>query len=267
MPFALEARLAVSSASMRLSCWLSDRWPHEPHPGFSRSRVWSGPLSGCHLSMQRLERPAMLLGRYEPHVVTAMCQYVTAGSVAYDIGAHIGYMAHVLSRLVGPAGQVIAFEPDSANYAALTHNLAENRRSNVLALPLAVSDRTGSASFAHFDSYSLVGHLARSDTPGDATLLPISTMSLDNFVYEQGHPAPGFIKIDVEGAEVQVLAGARRLLSEARPVLVAELRASMKPAIVDLLLPLGYRLQVLQGTEADWSRWGLADVLLLPPDK
>lgn len=256
----------LAHALMRCSCWLSDRFPHPTHAGMARSRVWTGPLHGQHLSFGRLERPAMLLGRYEPHVVVAMRQYVHPGMVVYDVGAHIGYMAHVLSRLVGPTGQVLAFEPDPANYAALQHNLAENRCQNVQSFHLAVSDQNGLAPFAHFESYSLVGHLARPDTPGDATLLEVEMTSLDSWVYARGYPAPGFLKIDVEGAEGQVLAGARRLLKEARPVVVAELRANRKQAIVDLLAPLDYRLQVLQGTEADWQRWTLADVLLVPEE-
>lgn len=266
MSFILNrARLIVSSGLMRLLCWLSDRAPSvRSHPGYYRSRILFGPLSGCHLFMQRLERPAMLLGTYESHVVAAMRQYVQPGHTVYDIGTHVGYMSAVLAKLVGSAGRVMAFEPDPANRQALACNMVENAFGQVTIVPAAVSDRSGAASFAHFESYSLVGHLAQEHEPGDAELLQVSTVALDAFVYEDNHPAPSFIKLDVEGAEMQVLAGARRLLLEARPIVVVEMRARFKQELAELLQTVGYRLEVLQATEMDWQRWGLADVLLLP---
>lgn len=263
--FLIRLRLQLSIGLMWLLCWLSDRSPLAPeHPGFYRSRILFGPLSGCHLFLQRLERPSMLLGTYESHVVAAMRQYVRPGQTVYDIGTHVGYMSTVLAKLVGPTGRVVAFKPDPTNRQALAQNIVENALNQVTIVPAAVSDRSGEAHFAHFETYSLVGHLAQEHEPGDAELLLVSTVTLDAYVYENNHPAPTFIKLDVEGAEIQVLAGARRLLMEARPIIVVEMRARFKQELADLLEEVGYRLEVLQGTEIDWQRWGLADVLLLP---
>lgn len=222
-------------------------------------RVLGGPLRGARLCMPHLERPSYVTGRYEPHVVAALQRYAQPGMVAYDIGAHIGYMALMLSQMVGPSGHVVAFEASPTNYQALSHNIAVNNAENIRAVAHAVSDVSGVVTFAAFDTYSTVGHIATDATPHDATLLEVPAVSLDDFTM-RNDPAPYVMLIDVEGAEARVLQGATRVLREARPVVICEVRDTETWPQIDMFMrTLGYRADQL----APWTE-GVTDILFIP---
>jgi FkbM family methyltransferase len=210
------------------------------------------------------ERPSFVLGTYERHVVAAMRAHLRAGMVAYDVGAHVGYLTLTLSSLVGPSGAVVAIEADPRNRSMLETNIATNRVSNVRVVPFVISDAQGTTRFATFSTYSSVSHIADAATPGDAEILDVPSTTLDELVYREGYPRPALVKIDVEGAEVRVLRGAARLLREARPIIIAEARRSATlDELIGLTEPRGYQAQVLAGDphlEAD----GIVDVLFLP---
>jgi FkbM family methyltransferase len=193
-----------------------------------------------------------------------MQSYVPVGGVAYDVGAHIGYFTIVLSNLVGLHGKVFSFEPAPRNLAALNHNLLTNEVVNAVSVPMAVSSISRPTIFATF-SYSSVNHIATASTPTDAELIRVQSTTLDDFVYRDGHPAPGFIKLDVEGAEVEVFRGAVRLLHEARPVIMAEIRGgTIWHDVSDLTASCGYTAQILKGGTEGMATSDLADVLFLP---
>lgn len=174
-------------------------------------------------AMPRLERLAFALGTYEPHVVAAVRDHVRPGMVTYDLGANAGYLTLLLAKTVGDDGRVFAFEPDERSLAALATNIELNDLRRVTLVPKAVSDRTGTTTFATYE-YSLVGHIIRPNTADDAHLQEVPTVSLDDFVFVQDHPPPDFLKIDVEGSEELVLVGAQRVLDEIRPALILETR-------------------------------------------
>jgi FkbM family methyltransferase len=229
--------------------------------------VLTGPIQGMYLSMPDLWRPSYALGTYERHVVRAMRRYISPGSVAYDIGANIGYFTLVLARLVGDSGTVHSFEPDPANLRALESNLRQNRIDNVRVVPSVVSNATGVVTFATF-RYSLVNHIANAETPSDAQLVTVPSITLDDFIYRQGNAAPAFVKIDVEGAEDRVFRGAERTLREKKPAIIAEVRAGgIYEEICHQLGPYGYTACVLGAGAKRMARTGLADILFLPDDR
>ncbi|HLG12625.1 MAG TPA: FkbM family methyltransferase [Dehalococcoidia bacterium] len=233
-------------------------------PEFYTSHVPFGPLRGMRLSMRGFERPSFALGTYERHVVALLRRFVRPGFVAYDVGSHIGYLTLVLSRLVGDSGHVYSFEPDPANLSALSRNVRINGISNVTLVGRAVTDRETSLRFAAF-RYSLVNHIAGKNEPADASLITVPATSLDHFVYEENGDVPAVIKLDVEGAEADVLRGARRLLAEARPILIAEVRAGeIWREIADLLRENGYSAHLSASEQRRMERDGIADVLLTP---
>jgi len=165
---------------------------------------------------------APIVGAWEPAAQRLMVRHVAPGSVAYDVGANIGVHTLLLSRLVGRRGQVYAFEPVPALY----HRLCENMRLNpslVAARPiqLALGDQSGTAAF-YTGHHAGAGHLATSG-PDTGDRIVVSTSKLDEFVYRDHHAPPGFVKIDVEGAEGIVLAGAEQVLIDARPILLVDL--------------------------------------------
>jgi FkbM family methyltransferase len=177
----------------------------------SSIRLLFGPLRGrLWLPFSRGKLLRLLLGTYEPHQTALFTQQLHSGSVLFDIGAAVGYYTVLSSPLVGQDGCVVAFEPDARNAAFLRRHVAINSLTNVEVHQSAVGNRNGRAGFT-CGSGTGTGHLSESGPHA----VPICR--LDDFVHRSRQPT--HIKIDVEGAEMQVLAGARRLLASAKPAL------------------------------------------------
>jgi FkbM family methyltransferase len=143
------------------------------------------------------------------------------GAHIIEIGANTGTETLGLADIVGPRGRVTAFEPDAANVEALQANLVRNRHSHVRVLSVAVSDRIGKVSFvpSSIACNSGVGYIdtaATVERPG----VEVRSVTLDSLESELGGAA--YIIVDVEGAELAVLAGAERYLQRYRPVLYLE---------------------------------------------
>jgi FkbM family methyltransferase len=233
-------------------------------PGRFWCRVLGGPIRGARIVMPHRERLSFVVGTYEDHVVAAMRAHVQPGMVAYDIGAHVGYLTLTLARLVGHSGAVVAVEADPRNRSMLETNIVANRASNVRVIPFVVSDAVGTARFATFSTYSSVSHISDAETPGDAEVLEVPATTLDALVYGGKLPVPAFVKIDVEGAEVRVFHGAIRTLREARPIIIAEARrGSTLEALIELAELQGYSAQVL-ASGTGLAAQGIVDVLFLP---
>jgi len=176
---------------------------------------------------------------------------VRAGDVVYDAGANLGLYARYLVACLG-ASRVIAFEPVAENRAILARNLALGGiASRVSVLPLALADEDGAAEFQLDDLQSSSGTLSRV-TGGEPCVgrrmvglgpltAEVACRRLDSLIAEGALPPPDAMKIDVEGAEALLLAGARGLLRERRPRLVIELHgAEMARGVLPILDELGY---------------------------
>lgn len=180
------------------------------------------------------------------------------GKVVYDIGAHTGAYSLFFSRGVGPEGRVIAFEPNPSTFARLRRNLEINRIANVRALAVALGRESSQGAI-----YMLPG------MPSTASLAPeartrlrrrVATAQiepLDAVVSNLSLPGPDFMKIDVEGMETEVLAGATRMLGDWRPDLLIEIhgagssgRQNQADRVALLLTRLGYRLTHVESLRA-----------------
>jgi FkbM family methyltransferase len=201
-------------------------------------RVLWGPSRGIryHLFTAGL---APLYGGWERNEQELMVRHVKGGSTAYDLGANHGIHTLLLARLVGDAGRVYAFEPVPENLCELRKNIALNNFANVKVIDAAVADQPGTESFGCGGSHA-TGHLnGRADSPsGEAR---VKVVTLDDQVFAQDAEPPDFIKIDVEGAESRVLAGARRVLETYRPILLIALHTPEQDrAVGRTLADLGY---------------------------
>jgi len=209
-------------------------------------KVAAGGLAGARLELDLHSEKDYWLGTYEADLQKALKRFVKPGMTAYDIGANIGYISLLMARAVGSRGQVFAFEALPDNVARLRENLALNDfASGVEVVPAAVVDRGGQVRFLVHDSTSMGkvdGSVGRSNQqyPGE---LWGTGVSLDEFVFTQGRPAPDVVKMDIEGGEVLALPGMQRILQTHPPLLLVELhsRAAAQTAW-DLLAPLGYQL-------------------------
>jgi len=172
----------------------------------------------------------------------------------WDVGAHVGFYSLLASILVGPAGRVVAFEPWPENIVYLKKHLYLNRLENVTVVEKAVSDCTGEAWFQEGSCRS-TGHLSPQGT------LKVKTIRLDDFVQENPALAPDYLKIDVEGAELAVLAGAEKLLADFRPtIFLATHGREIHRRCCDFLWARGYTLSALgsQNLEDSDEIFGLA---------
>ena len=137
-------------------------------------------------------------------------------AVFWDVGAHIGFTSLIASRLVGPDGRVEAFEPFPPNIGRLARSVGLNGFSNVTVHPQAITKRDGTALF-HLHESSLQGSLVQ-DAPAEA--IEVACETLDSVARRL--PRPDLIKVDAEGAELDVLEGGRQLLTTVRPRLIVE---------------------------------------------
>ena len=170
------------------------------------------------------------------------------GGVAYDVGAYVGYLTMVMSRCAGPDGTVVAFEASPRVLPALNANLAADEFTNTEIVDRAVSDQSGTLSFEMYP-YSTIGRISRDGTADDAVTVEVQAITLDEYVYELGNPPPDLIKIDVNGAELQVLQGADRLLREQAPKVLVEVRTRTQSEVMDLMAAAGYRARHLEAED------------------
>jgi FkbM family methyltransferase len=193
--------------------------------GIVEVRVRSGLAEGLLISIEPRQEKYYWTGTYEPNVQNAMAAVLRRGDVMWDVGAHAGFHTALASRLVGPDGEVVAFEPFPPNVARLERLVSANRLDNVRIRPIAVSGGAGRALF-HVTSSTSMGSLA--PIAAATADIEVSTTTLDRELATLRPPV--LVKIDVEGAEASVLAGATRLLSEVMPRLLIEL---LSPDAVD----------------------------------
>jgi FkbM family methyltransferase len=135
----------------------------------------------------------------------------------WDVGAHIGFFSCLAGRLVGTRGRVVAFEPQDDNRQRLIACLELNRLENVTVNDYALAANRGSfVLHAHHSSlmWTLIAEL------GEKEGRIVSGCSLDDAA--QAAPLPQVIKIDVEGAELDVLRGGATLLTTQKPTLIVE---------------------------------------------
>ena len=176
------------------------------------------------------------LGSYEFPKQALFVKTIQPGSVVFDIGAHVGYYTLLAAELVGQSGQVYAFEPLPRNLGYLRKHIQFNHYQNVRVLPVAVGAESGTGFFAE-GSDSSTGHL--NGTAG----LSVPVIALDDLVAKREILCPDYMKVDVEGAELQVLLGALSILQTRQPtIFLATHSRDLHQGCCELLGKLGYQL-------------------------
>jgi FkbM family methyltransferase len=168
-----------------------------------------------HVDLADGTQSAMFSGTFEARERRELARLLRPGDVMVDVGAHIGLFTLLAASLVGPTGKVFAFEGFPANVRRLRENLALNEFTNVEVQDVVVSDRKGQASIGMQAS-----HDTGSATAGVGALegAPVRTVFLDDVLPEDIEV--DLMKVDVEGLEASVLAGARGTLQRTRALLV-----------------------------------------------
>jgi len=149
-------------------------------------------------------------------------RWLGGGRVAIDVGANVGWHTLLMAALVGPSGRVYALEPNDSTRGRLLDAVAANHFTHVVVDPRAAADRSGPIGFqapAAGHVWDGTGRLIADAAPDDRS---VDRVTLDGFVAERAIDRLHLIKIDVEGWELSVLRGARRVLDTLRPVILFE---------------------------------------------
>ncbi len=215
------------------------------------SRLWGktvpiliGPLKGKRLPKSiALQYFQMLWGDYEPEVVVNLLSLVKPWSIAYDVGANVGYLTLALARGL-EKGRIYAFEPLPENQVILREMIASNNlETKVMVISKALSNLDGQQNL-YLNRSPSMGFLEAAldgQKVNDLAKMMVDTSTLDTFVFEKLNPAPDILKIDVEGGELLVLEGGLRTLKEFRPRILIEIHGSRNAQkIWDLLEELPY---------------------------
>ena len=180
-----------------------------------------------------------LLGTTEAEIQRLLEHLIEPGDTVADVGANVGFLSVLAARLVGPGGRVIAFEPLAENCRRIRHNADLNAgrddlgRIDVRCEALGATD--GTATF-QLSEVSTRGRLESTGQTPDrpAGVLEVPIRSLDSLRDAGELGEPRLLKIDVEGAEADVLAGGRGLLRDLRPLLLIELHGTNAAVAAEL---------------------------------
>ena len=179
---------------------------------------------------EHMQRRIFWMGFYSQGVVALIKRTVTEDMTVVDVGANVGEITLVCSKLVGSGGHVLAFEPVERILKSLTKNVAANAIRNVSIFPLGLADHDGSATIyescgqgASDDEHHGLGSLyGKSDE--HRSLGVIKLARLDRICEELTIRRIDLIKIDIEGAELACLRGAKDIISLMRPRIIIEIQ-------------------------------------------
>jgi FkbM family methyltransferase len=240
--------------------------------------------------------PDTSLGTYEMPVQEILSQYLEPGSIFYDIGANVGFFTILGAKIVNSSGKVYAFEPEAKNAATLRRNAKQNNFDNVTVIEKAVSKTTGeeklwlreycgSHSLASDDSeFTLKAtngrELSSNNIPQQAESVPsflkikecvtVDTVAIDDLLQQQQIEPPTLVKIDVEGAEINVLQGMSQTLKKYHPIIIYEVDdenqeglLSKRQQVDDFLLFHGYEIKPLAESYREIS-WNVGHAIAIP---
>jgi len=168
---------------------------------------------------------------YEQELLEKWTQSISSDSVVFDIGANLGNHSVYFAKICN-AEQVYSFEPIKKNFDLLQRNCADNHCTQVHLYNIGLGEKNSRASMqdnvANFGAIEL-----NEDTTGDIEIYALDEMDI---------PAPDFVKIDVEGFEVKVLRGMKKIIAKSNPVIWVEVRPTTIKDVQVFFKQQGYHL-------------------------
>jgi FkbM family methyltransferase len=173
------------------------------------------------------------------------------GDIVVDIGAHIGLYTIISSKRVGPNGKVVAIEADPGNFEILNRNIQLNKLNNVIALNYAAYSReeqklklyllSGKSGFTSYNT--ILSNFVKSDEK----FVEVNANTLDYLLHQNGIDAVNWMKIDVEGAEFEVLKGATSTLSKSKDIALLielhDINYDYRPKIEEFIKSYNFRIK------------------------
>ncbi len=198
---------------------LARRCVNRCYPAGLRAFALADPLQGYRMRLNWRSQKAFAFGTYETDVVHLLRRMVQPNWVVFDVGAHIGYFALLLSRMVGPGGKVVAFEPSPDIFRILEENVRMNDCRNVVLENRAVAATTGVMTLRLNDADPLT---STASLVHGKPMAEVETVTVDEYASGFGEQIH-MVMMDVEGAEEAVLQGMRSTVRRDLPILLIEL--------------------------------------------
>lgn len=261
----IEVRLVSSISERTPSNNVTPRWV----------TVQAGPLRGAQLYLNvtnKAYHKELIEGSYDSFIYEALEEiaFDMNGATCWDVGAYIGYHTLALANLVGSSGKVIAFEPNIYNLERLRLNIKKNtwlaNRISVHEIALSNSDGrhymqvsseidTSTSSGSYLD----YGHRP-SDRYSERVYINFKKVEVqvakpDTLIKAKQCDNPNFIKVDIEGAEVDFLYGADFILTQLKPVLIIEVHNIRSMFYIrEIFFTKNYHLRLLHDGSNSSSR-------------
>jgi FkbM family methyltransferase len=182
------------------------------------------------------------------------------GKTVFDAGGYVGIYALFFARAVGKTGRVVTFEPNPRNYEELTYNIGLNSFDNITAMQIGLGRRHEQLDLVTDPIYPSRGTIKRGETIAGATggssaqmysvresprkpvtrAFKVEVFSLDHLMRTGHLPKPDFVKIDVEGFEMDVLYGMVETIDNYKPDLLIEVHGEISREMIEILASKGY---------------------------
>jgi len=216
-------------------------------------RVTAGPAKGLTL-FAPLRRRSYCSGLYEPDVLGTLTRLLGPGMAVCDVGAHYGYFTLAISQLVQLDGMIYAFEPFPTPANALKRSVIRNRLVNVEIVPKALGAKSGQARLEIWSNDAMCRIVEGQPTPWEPACITVPMTTLDDWSLKKGLQRLDLIKLDVEGYELAVLAGAEHAIEGFRPIILCEIHRGMgvsyRPAsIVEWLEKASYQVSLISAPD------------------
>lgn len=189
-------------------------------------------------------------GEFESVQTKLFLDALKPGMIVFDIGANVGYYSVLASKMVGVKGKVYAFEPDPNSVKLLKKNIALNKCRNVVVVPYAVGGKDGAAILSIDEANPGESYLGGNGTKKQ---IMVWAIALDSFVQKRKIAKVNVVKMDIEGAEVDVLNGGKSffkkqnkltLFTECNPRAMLRFRNTEKD-LVRALESLGLKMKTI----------------------
>jgi FkbM family methyltransferase len=207
----------------------------------------AGPAKGLRYPVVLPQDKAIWIGNYEETFATAVKNRVRPGTICFDVGGYHGFFAGLMG-LAG-ASTVITFEPFPPNRDYIQRVIRCNRELPIEVMPYALGDRDDNVSFNAMPDPSMGKWSGSNFQPGAAAseVIAVPMRRLDSLISSGEVPVPDLIKIDIEGAELEMLEGTRELLESKHPALFIETHSPRLAMQCDeLLRQHSYEVRVLE---------------------
>jgi FkbM family methyltransferase len=174
-----------------------------------------------HPSKRGVSEELFLFQAHEPVATREYLRCLSPGDHVLDVGSNIGYYALLAAEKVGPSGCVIGCEPAPGVYEILQHNVQRSELQNIKVFPWAVGAKNGNLQF-YESTIPNWGSLFQNNSLMQTRAIMVPAKTVDEIVREVSDFRPTALRMDVEGAELMVLEGAREVLREYKPCLFIE---------------------------------------------